>query len=269
MKRDLRKIAMRRFNGDSRRGPRFDYLMDELKMRGWPVSIDRYGNIWMEQGRGSRTFLLSSHIDVDPRIRKLAFRCYRSGRAYMAEGVLDNAVGTYINLLLTRRPPKNARVIHVFTASEEIERNNPRRFCRSAREVVKELRKRGIKPDLCVVLDTTFPGIRHPAGKLDWRKDYSELFDVSDRTHCYLDGYIRRKTARLAERLIRRFHDPRVMTRELSRYDEAFVYSRIAPSFAFGPVVYGHFDRPDQRMPLSHLRTAIRFMRRLLNARRL
>jgi hypothetical protein len=263
---ELRRIATSRFSGDTRVGPRYDVLINELRKRGCAIAIDRYGNLWVEHGSGRKTVLLSSHLDVDPRVRKMSFRSYRAGRKRIVEGVLDNSAGCYINLFLTRRPQDGVRVIHVFTASEEIERNNPRRFCRSAREVVKELRHRKIKPDLCLAIDVTFPAILHPGGKLDWRKEYSKLFDVGDKTQCFVEGFVRRKTAKLAGRFVRRFRDPRVGIRKLCTYDEAFIYSRIAPSFAFGPVVYGHMDRPDQKMPLSHLRTAIAFVRMVLRS---
>lgn len=263
---DLRRIATRRFSGDTRRGPRYEVLISELRKRGCAIAIDRYGNLWVEHGSGRKTVLLSSHMDVDPRVRRMSFRSYLAGRKRVVEGVLDNSVGCYLNLLLTRRPQEGVRVLHVFTASEEIERNNPRRFCRSAREVVKELRRRKIRPDLCMAMDVTFPAIIHPRGKLDWRKEYSKLFDVEDKTHCFVEGFIRRKTEKLAVRLVRRFRDPRLGVRRLSSYDEAFIYSRIAPSFAVGPVIYGHMDRPDQKMPLSHVRTALRFVRMVLRA---
>jgi hypothetical protein len=262
---DLRRIATHRFSGDTRIGPRYEILINELRKRNCAIAIDCYGNLWVEHGSGRKTVLLSSHMDVDPRVRKMSFRSYRLGRKRMVEGMLDNSVGCYMNLQLTSRPSEGVRVIHVFTASEEIERNNPRRFCRSAREVVKELRRRKITPDLCITMDVTFPAILHPGGKLDWRKDYYRLFDVEDPTHCFVEGFIRRKTAKLAEKFVRRFHDQRVAVRRLSRYDEAFVYSRVSPSFSVGPVIYGHMDRPDQKMPLTHITTALRFIRTILD----
>jgi hypothetical protein len=266
MIKDLKRIATRRFSGDTRIGPRYEVIIDELRKRGCAIAIDRYGNLWVEHGSGRKTVLFSSHMDVDPRVRKMSFRSYRLGRKRMVAGMLDNSVGCYINIMLTSRPPEGIRVIHVFTASEEVERTNTRRFCRSAREVVKELRRRKIRPDLCVAIDVTFPAILDPGGKLDWRKDYYRLFDVDDPTHCYVEGFVRRKTAKLAERLVRRFHDPTVGLRRLSRYDEAFVYGRIAPSFAVGPVIHGHMDRPDQTMPLVHIITVLRFLRMLLES---
>jgi hypothetical protein len=261
---DLRRIATKRFSGDTRLGPRYETILSELRKRGCAIAIDCYGNLWVEHGSGRRTVLLSSHMDVDPRVRKMSFKSYLKGRKHIVEGVLDNSVGCYMNILLTRRPPEGVRIIHVFTASEEVERNNARRFCRSAREVVKELRRRKIRPDLCLVTDVTFPAIMNPESRLDWRKDYSKLFDVDDPTHCFVEGYVRRKTAKLARQLVKCFGDPRVVMRSLSRYDEAFVYSRISPSFSTGPVVHGHLEKPDQKMPVSHLRTAMRFVRMVL-----
>jgi acetylornithine deacetylase/succinyl-diaminopimelate desuccinylase-like protein len=205
--------------------------------------------------------LFSSHLDVDPRVRRVEFSSRRDGRRTVLSGVLDNAVGCYINLLLAQKGPKKGRAIYVFTASEEVGRKNPRSYARSAREVVRELARRKIRPDVCIAIDVTYPKLLHPQHKLDWSRDYGELFDVGDRTHCYLDGFSRRSVGRTAESLKRRFGGRNVGVRKFHGHDEAFVYDRISPSFAFGPVVYGHFDQANQSMPLAHLRTALKFLR--------
>ena len=257
----IKGIARRPFNGDTRRGPRHAYILNELIRRGCHPTVDRYGNIWVEKGTGSRTVLFSSHLDVDPRIRKVTFRSRKSGNKIILDGVLDNAVGCYINLLLAEKGPKKGCAIYIFTASEEIDRIHGRSFARSAKEVVKELRRRKIKPNFCVAIDVTYPRLLHSQEKLDWSRSYEELFDISDDTHCYLDGFSRFSAHKLGLSLIKRFRHPKVAARKFHGHDEAFVYDRISTSFAFGPVVYGHFDRPDQRMPLAHLRTALRFLR--------
>jgi len=258
----IRGIAVRPFSGTTRRGPRHSYVLRELRKRGCRPSVDRYGNIWVEKGSGSRTILFSSHLDVDPHIRRILFKSRKSERGKMFRGVLDNAIGCYINLLLAEHGPKRGwRAMYVFTASEEVERNRPRRFAISAREVLKELKRRRIKPDLCIAIDVTHPKLLKPQHKLDWEEEYGENFDINDSTHCYLDGYSRPIAHRIGLALVKRFRSRKVGVREFSGHDEAHVYSKISPSFAFGPVVYGHFDRPDQHMPLSHLRTAIRFLR--------
>lgn len=261
----LRQIATRRFNGDVRRGPRRAYIARQLASRGISHSTDSHGNVWVERGCGSRLILLSSHMDVDTKIRDMRFSTCREGNKRIVVGVLDNAVGCYVNLLLaTGREPHGTRVMHVFTASEEVSASNPRLYCRSAREVVKTLRERGIRPDMCIALDATFPRLLLPEHMVGRTDDYHKLFDVEDRTHCYADGYSRRVAKKMAEYHVRRFRSPNVALRKLAGHDEAFVYRRLAPAFAFGPVVYGHFDRHDQWMPISHLDTALAFLRRLL-----
>jgi len=257
----VKGIARLPFDGDTRKGPRHSYILAELRKRGCEPAVDRYGNIWVEKGSGRKTVLFSSHLDVDPRVKNVRINSRKCGNRTELEGVLDNAVGVYINLMLAERGPKKGRAIYVFTASEEIEKNNHRRFARSAREIVRELKRRGIRPDFCVAIDVTYPKLLHPQEKLDWDLDYSALFDIHDPMHCYLDGFSKANARKLGASFIRRFANSKVSMRRFHGHDEAFVYSRLAPSFAFGPVVYGHFDMPDQRMPLSHLKTAISFLR--------
>ncbi|MDD5172362.1 MAG: hypothetical protein PHF60_04990 [Candidatus ainarchaeum sp.] len=257
----IKGLARRPFDGHTRTGPRHSYIVEELKRRGCRPKIDRYGNIWVEKGSGKRTVLFSSHLDVDPRIRRVSFRSGSDGERRVLSGVLDNAIGCYINLLLAEKGPKSGKAIYIFTASEEPEKLRPRRFAKSAREIVKELKRRHIKPDFCVAIDVTYPKLLHPQDKMDWGRKYEELFDTGDLTHCYLDGFSRPVSRRLGMQFVKRFRDRKVATRDFHGHDEAFVYDKMAPSFAFGPVVYGHFDQPDQKMPLAHLRTAIRFLK--------
>lgn len=259
----LKGIATRRFSGQTRQGSRHGYILRELWKRGCRPSIDIHGNIWVEKGRGRRTVLFSSHMDVDPSVRSLSFSYGREQGRKVAGGVIDNAAGCLINIFLAAQGPKKGRAIYVFTASEEAKIGNPRRFCVSAREVMRELRRRGIKPDLCVAIDVTHPRLLRKQEKLDWSRGHDELFDMHDRSHCYLDGYSRRDARKTGISLVKRFNDPKVGARRFHGHDEAHVYSRLCPAFAFGPVVFGRFDRPRQRMPLAHLRTALRFLKRL------
>jgi hypothetical protein len=259
----IKGIARRPYDGDKREGPRHAYILSELRRRGCRPKVDRYGNIWVEKGSGYPLVLFSSHLDVDPRISKVECRTTRSGNRIVLNGILDNAVGCYINLQLAQKGPGKGRAIYVFTASEEIDGRSGRRWARSAREVLRELRRRSLKPDFCIAIDVTYPRLLHPQEKLDWDLAYDKLFDVNDRTHCYLDGFSRPSGMRLGMRELRKARDPKIGIRRFHGHDEAFIYDRLSPSFAFGPVVYGHFDRGDQRMPLSHLRTALRFLRRV------
>lgn len=257
----LKGIAKRPFNGDTREGPRHSYILNELRRRGCRPEVDRYGNIWVMKGSGRRTVLFSSHLDVDPRIPKIEFKEKRSGKRIVVEGILDNAVGCYINLVLAERGPRSGRAIYVFTASEEVDGKKGTVWARSAREVLKELKRRNITPDFCVAIDVTYPRLLKPQHKLDWKREYSELFDVEDKTHCYLDGFSKAESRKIGHLFVSRHRDPKIGIRRFHGHDEAFIYDRVSPSFAFGPVVFGHFDRPDQRMPLAHVRTALRFLR--------
>jgi len=257
----IKHIAKRPYDGDKRKGPRHAYIISELKRRGCRPVVDQHSNIWVEKGSGSPTVLFSSHLDVDPSIRRTDLKTERSGNRIMLSGVLDNAVGCYINMLLAQRGPRKGRAIYVFTASEEVHKRNPRIFARSAREVVNELRRRSLEPDLCVAIDVTYPRLLHPQHKLDWSRPYPELFDVNDTTHCYLDGFAKPRSHKVARFYTLRFKDPKIGLRWFHGHDEAHVYGRLSPSFAFGPVVYGYFDRPDQTMPLAHVKTALRFLR--------
>ncbi|MBI4399693.1 hypothetical protein HY570_02995 [Candidatus Micrarchaeota archaeon] len=259
----IREITKRYFDGVKRKGPRHEYLLKELKRRGCNPSLDKYGNIWVQKGSGNKVILYSSHVDVDPRIPHAKFKSYKSGRKRILSGVLDNSIGCYLNLLLAQEGPKRGRAIYIFTASEEADKKNPRRFGLSAREVLKELKKRKITPDLCVAVDVTYPKLLTNAKRIEWHKEHHEIFDLKDPLHCYLDGYSNHKSKKIGSYFLRRFNSPHVSIRKLSGYDEAHVYRSIAPSFAFGPIVYGHFDRPNQKMPLIHAKTALKFLRKI------
>lgn len=162
----IKDIATLPFNGDTRKGPRHSFIVSQLLKHGCHPMVDRHANIWVERGDASEgTIVVSSHMDVDSRIRDLSFSSYHEGGRRMVKGIMDNAVGCYLNLSLAASKPRKGRIIHIFTASEEVERDNPRRFCRSAREVVRELRSNRIEPDFIAVLDVTFPGSWAPAAK--------------------------------------------------------------------------------------------------------
>ena len=99
---------------------------------------------------------------------------------------------------------------------------------------------------------------------MDWGRKYHELFHIADRTHCYFDGYCTPASRRLASSLARKIGDSRVRVRNFPGHDEASVYCRLCPSFAFGPVVFGAFDRAGQSMPFSHAKTALKTLKRLV-----
>lgn len=233
------------------------------KLRGFgcrPVR-DASGNIWVEKGSGHPLIVFSSHMDVDPKIKKSEIGRLKYSKKDVARGVLDNAIGCTLNLLLAKQGPKNGRAIYIFTMSEEIRRDNPALFAKSAREVVKMMKKRAIAPDLCVTIDVTYPMLLAPHDKTDWGCEYHEIVDLRDKTRCYLDGYFTIASKRKGAFLVKKFADKKVKMRDLPGHDEAAVYKAIAPSFAFGPVVFGSFDKPGQSVPISHLKTALAFLK--------
>ena len=261
MGRLLAGIAKLHFNGDTRRGARQAFIFRELERRGCEPAIDRNGNIWAEKGSGKPLWVFSSHMDVDPRISKKDLLHQKAGCSPVASGVLDNAVGCCLNIILAQAGPKKGRAIHIFTASEEIAAKNPRLFARSAREIVRELRRRQLRPRACVAIDVTYPKLIAAHHLTDWSRSHDEIFHMMDANHCYVDGYYTRAARRLGAALVKRFGNRHVRVRNLPGHDEAEVYRRLAPSFAFGPVVFGSFDRPGQTMPQSHMKTALRFLK--------
>ena len=261
MRNLLRQIERRHFNGDTRKGERQAFIFRELKRRGCTPMLDGSGNIWVEKGSGKLLALFSSHMDVDPRVKKKELRLSRIGKGRVVAGVLDNAVGCTLNMLLAQKGPKRGSAIYVFTSSEEIAADNPRIFARSAVDVVRNLKKRKLRPAMCVAIDVTYPKLIAPHHRTDWSKSHDEIFHVMDTTHCYLDGYYTRASKRIGAALVKKFGDRKVQVRNLPGHDEAAIYRKLARSFAFGPVVFGSFDRPGQTMPLSHMRTALRFLR--------
>lgn len=263
MRKLLGQIERLYFDGDRRIGPRHAFMLSELARRGCVPHVDRYQNIWVQKGSGHPVILYSSHMDIDPKVGRRNFRRHRPSDSSLVGGILDNAVGCALNIILAQSGPRSGTGIYVFTASEEVDRKNDRRFARSAREVARELASRRIKPDLCIAVDVTYPGLLHHHQNLDWSRKHHELFHVDDETHCYLDGYSDARSKRIGEGLVKRFKHPHVHLRAFPGYDEAIVYSKIAPSFAFGPVVHGSFDKPKQEMPLAHAATALKFLKRI------
>jgi len=256
----LSEVERRYLNGETLRGLRPAFIMQKLRSFGCKPTRDSSGNIWAERGSGKPLVVFSSHMDVDPRIKESDLQESRiDGK--VAIGILDNAIGCTLNLLLAKQGPKRGRAIYIFTMSEEIRRDNPELFAKSAREVVKVMKRRRIKPDLCVTIDVTYPALRFPHHKTDWSLEHHEIVHLSDRTHCYLDGYVTPASKRKGAALVRKFGSEKVKMRNLPGHDEAAVYKALAPSFAFGPVVFGSFDRPNQSMPISHIKTALRFLR--------
>ena len=279
MQRLLQRIERLYFNGDTRRGPRSAFIFKELQKRGCSPVRDRFGNIWVEKGAhflpgqkgapspkakraGSPLALFSSHMDVDPRIFKSDLN--RGESARNISGVLDNAVGCCLNILLAEAGPKNGSAIYIFTASEEISRGDRRTFARSAKKIVRILAQRKIKPDMCVAIDVTYPGLKTAHHRMDWGKKYPALFHLADKTHCYLDGYCTPSSRRKAFSIARKIGDKRVRVRDFPGHDEASVYCRVCPSFAFGPVVFGAFDAPGQSMPFSHAKTALATLKKMV-----
>ncbi len=285
----LYEIAKRPFDGSFRKGTlrgkgsRRAFLLRTMKEAGLSPTLDKYGNIWAETGTWGKTRVMSSHMDVDPRCPSSAVGIRKTTHArhgHVYQGVLDNAVGCYINILLALSNAHGQRTAHVFTASEEAPLGRTS-FAMSANDVIRELKRKNLKPSVCVAIDITYPRLKVRSGRLDKIFDTHQspqLFDHSDKVHTYIDGITGRsktRATRLAKRFINQYTKAgsrgRVKTgsacsvrmRKLPCWDEAEAYSKIAPSFAFGPVVFGKFDQPNQMVPRKNILTALNFLRHL------
>lgn len=245
-------------------GPRRSYIVDALKGGGLTPTMDEYGNVWVECGTIGEYRLCSSHMDVDATKGDRNLRIERSGDTF--RGILDNAVGCYLNMLAAQSHKSGQRTLYVFTASEEEESGHPENKSRSAKDVVKVLSRKGVQPELCVALDVTYPRLIVPAGELEarWDEPFGALFDVNDKTHCYIDGLMRPDSRQLAEQLLKIYANPKIGIRDLTDWDESAVYSSVAPALAFGPVAFGKFDEPEQVVPAVNAETALDFLKFIL-----
>ena len=86
----------------------------------------------------------------------------------------------------------SSKTAYVWTASEEENPENTDDWARSARDIVKSIRKNGPFPSLCVAVDVTYPCVLKNLETMsdkEWDSfDAKNLFDQEDRTHCYIDG---------------------------------------------------------------------------------
>lgn len=239
-------------------GPRRKFIHDILRQNGMMPDIDEYGNIWVFTGTTGEYALFSSHMDTDP----LAGTSDIEFREDAYTGNLDNSVGCYLNLVGCLRKT-DKRMIYIFTASEE---ENNDEGMNSAKDVVKTLETKGIMPRIVVAIDVTYPKLLIPADAIDKMSDdewcnasAESMFDMNDLTHCYIDS-VSSTAKEKAASLIRSYKNRDVKVRDLTGLDEAAVYGKYFPSFAFGPVCYGKFSEPGQRMPVINLKTAGDFM---------
>ncbi len=283
----LQELALLPFDGKTRSGsvvgdgPRRGYIVQKLREAGLRPQEDAYGNVWAEHGREGEWWLQSSHMDVEPaRSAEPAFAIERGCEGVRYRGDLDNAVGCYLNLLAAAKGGP-ARTLYAFTASEE-EDPETEEWAIGARNAVKELERRGIRPELSIALDVSPARLRISQEEYDaiamsneeWdATSAARIYDPRDRTHCYIDGFAsddtvsrERATAALAG-FVKRYGSAPVAIREFAGYDEAAVYRAVSPTFAFGPVFSGKQDEPDQRMPKAHVETAARFLQSLADSR--
>jgi len=274
----LFKIASLPFDGNTLSGPRKDYIISKLVEAGLKPVEDAFSNIWVATGSKGRHRLYSSHMDVDMANSDcpLEIRLVQDPKGLCYKGIVDNAVGCYINMLAACKNRSDTRSLYVWTASEEEEPGNPDNWARSAHQVVSTLKRRGIEPEFCVAVDVSYPRLLVQSSSLeDMWDDHAakELFDFEDITHAYIDGISRPDGYLLAD-LIRRYmgfpsdrNKGLIRVRDMSGWDEAHVYSKIAPSFAFGPVGFGKYDEPGQLMPRQNVKTAAWFLRHLSHLR--
>lgn len=255
-------------------GSRRDFIYSTVRDSGLSVEEDCYGNLWVPRGSRGEYRLYSSHMDVDASTRSLGIE--RTADGY--RGVLDNAVGCYLNLMNALQYTSDQRAFYVFTASEE-ELTDTEQWGMSARDVVAVLNKKGIKPSLCVAVDVTYPRLLVDQEEFDRISDEEwdaapafRLFDLADTTHCYVDGFAKAVPGEeTAKKLVRSYNslarNQDVRIRDFAGYDEAAIYGSIAPSFAVGPVGYGKYTDPMQKMPVRNVETAQKFLRFITDTR--
>ena len=282
----LQAIALLPFDGRARAGtyvgagPRRKFIVNALRKGGAKPREDAYGNVWVERGSRGGYLLQSAHLDVDPTRGgppEFAVDATPAGPRY--RGDLDNAVGCSLLVRAALAHPSRKRALYVFTASEE-EDPETEEWGVGARNAVRELERRGIVPDLSIAVDVSPTRLRITQEAYDampnevWdATPASEIYDTSDPTHCYLDGFAaddsasRSRAEALASRFARRDGAP-VAVRAFAGYDEAAIYRALSPAFAFGPVFQGKQDEPDQAMPAAHVETAARFLRFIAESRK-
>lgn len=263
MKYDLLyEIAKRKFDGNTMRGPRREFVFAELERMNLKPKMDDHGNILVERGSQGSPRLFSSHLDVDVSRGKgydTHLSRYQSivyGDAF--GGWVDNAVGVYLNMLIAQRDHSERKNIYVFTASEK-----------GARKIVESLQKNRTEPEFCVAIDVNYPRPLVSDKELDgqmkakeWNKKAAhELFDQFDRTHCYMEGFEKVGAGKMAKALVNRYGDRNIKVRSYLGFDEAAAYGKIAPSFSFGPVFYGKPDEPNQKVRKSAVDAAYGFLR--------
>ncbi|MBS3155540.1 hypothetical protein J4404_03530 [Candidatus Woesearchaeota archaeon] len=265
----LREIAIRDFDGHNLKGPRKKFIYNWLKENGLNPKEDDYGNIWVEKGKKGDYLLYSSHIDVD-RTRgspNMNFKTELVNNTVIYNGILDNAVGCYLNMISAFKYNAKSRKLYVFSACEEEEPGNPENMSKSAKDVVNILKVRGIKPSLFVVLDANYPNPLVSVNELDenWDNDSINLFDNNDKTPCYIDYDDKNPNGIIAKQLGTDLlsNETLIKIRKFgwNGWDESMVYNLVSPTLFFGPVVYGKMDRPNQRMPKKHLVIAEHFLK--------
>lgn len=263
----LREISKRYFDGNIMVGPRRDYIITVLRQMGAKVEVDNFGNVWVKRGSGEHPRVFSSHMDVD------RTRGYNDPIADLEEhkrygtvykGIVDNSVGCYMNLEAVHWDDSKFTNWYVFTLSEELDPRDDSKFAKSAKYITKTLKREGVKPSMMVAVDVTYPRLLVTedefADNLD-AEPLNTLVDFFDRKHAYIDGVTRDDAKNIAMNYLDAFKNSNIEFRELSGWDEAEVYSEIAPSFAFGPIAFGDFDRPGQIMPRVNIKTAFDFLR--------
>lgn len=269
---ELGTIAKKSFDSAKRRGPRRDHIYSRLNEYGLHPRTDDFGNLWVQKGVEGSITLYSSHMDIDAnteaQVRTDPKSSFHIDSPYERDpskvdfvGVLDNAVGCYMNMYLARFAATRHRTLHVFTVSEEENPQNPDLWGIAA--FVGNLRNRSIEPGLAVSIDVTYPRLLVPSVDLEnlWDTHLAEeLFDETDAIRCYVNGISRQDAARIATDAVAGYASDAVAVRHLTGFDEAYRYSEIAPAFSVGPVFFGKPDEPGQRMPKRNAETALDFL---------
>ena len=278
----LRMLSLKPFDGNTLEGPRKDFIYDWLKENELNPKEDSHGNIWVKKNGKGREKVYSSHIDIDMTstdvnngIRESQNDVYGK----VLKGTLDNAVGCYMNMMLAKTDDSKYNNSFVFTLSEEENPKNTDIWGRSAESIANDYKNSDKIPSLFVSVDITYPTPKFEDKVLfkmeddEWdRLSKDELFDNTDMTRCYIDGFSYGRNMShvdsfeyqnnepVIKNILDGYGNSNIKIRKFFGFDEATMYSKIAPAFSFGPVFYGKPDLPGQIMPERNLTTAEKFL---------
>lgn len=285
-------------------GYRRSIILSDLFASNSDPFLDKYGNIWVyRKGENSdNAVIISSHMDtvfgLKPDAYTIKIHDTKDGPEIV--GTIDNSVCCAVNAELAQIVKKPFYDTYfVFTCGEE------HNHCMGARDVLNDLKSKGVKPTLAIALDVTYPGRTHSysyttnnvgqdqalAADLvnvmvggDWvgvnpqasantsKTDVNKtkVVVVTEEGDDQTSAYIENTSNVPLESMIKGWipqtgFSDSVKFRYMSTVDEASVYGIATNAFAFGPVAYGDFHHKDCITYLENLEVCLAFLNELLS----